>query len=237
MRTLIVATTAGLLSSSAFAQQTSQSTASTPDLSGMWAHVSCCGFEPPVAGPGPVTNRVRRNGAADLYQFVGDYTNPILKPEAAQAVKEHGDIESTGVPAALPSNQCWPGGVPFVFWNIGIEIIQQPHRVTILYSNDGDFRQIRMNQAHPAKVKPSWYGDSVGHYEGDTLVVDTVGVKIGPFASVDQYGTPHTEALHVIERYRLLDYDAMIEAEARGERENFHRHIGCGILARPCVHG
>ena len=222
MRTLIVATTAGLLSSSAFAQQTSQGTASTPDLSGMWAHVSCCGFEPPVAGPGPVTNRVRRNGAADLYQFVGDYTNPILKPEAAQAVKVHGDIELTGIPAALPSNQCWPGGVPFVFWNIGIEIIQQPHQVTILYSNDGDFRQIRMNQAHPAKVKPSWYGDSVGHYEGDTLVVDTVGVKIGPFASVDQYGTPHTEALHVIERYRLLDYDATIEAEARGERENFH---------------
>ena len=53
-------------------------------------------------------------------------------------------------------------------------------------------------------------------------MVDTVGVKIGPFASIDQYGTPHTEALHVIERYRLLDYDAMIEAEARGERENFH---------------
>jgi hypothetical protein len=106
MRRLIVATTVGLLSSSALAQQTSQGTASTPDLSGMWAHVSCCGFEPPVVGPGPVTNRVRRNGAADLYQFVGDYTNPILKPEAAQAVKEHGDIELTGMPAALPSNQC-----------------------------------------------------------------------------------------------------------------------------------
>jgi len=143
MRRLILATTVGLLSSSALAQQTSQGTASTPDLSGMWAHVSCCGFEPPVAGPGPVTNRVRRNGAADLYQFVGDYTNPILKPEAARAVKEHGDIELTGMPAALPSNQCWPGGVPFVFWNIGIEIIQQPHQVTILYSNDRDFRQLR----------------------------------------------------------------------------------------------
>ena len=137
-------------------------------------------------------------------------------------MKVHGDIELTGIPAALPSNQCWPGGVPFVFWNIGIEIIQQPHQVTILYSNDRDFRQIRMDQTHPAEVKPSWYGDSVGHYEGDTLVVDTVGVKIGPFASIDQYGTPHTEALHVIERYRLLDYDATIEAEVRGERENFH---------------
>jgi hypothetical protein len=62
----------------------------------------------------------------------------------------------------------------------------------------------------------------IADYEGDTLVIDTVGVKVGPFASVDQYGSPHTEALHVIERYRLLDYEAMIAAEARGERETFH---------------
>ena len=53
----------------------------------------------------------------------------------------------------------------------------------------------------------SWYGDSVGHYEGDTLVIDTVGIKIGPFAMVDMYGTPYSEALHVVERYQLLDYE------------------------------
>jgi hypothetical protein len=58
---------------------------------------------------------------------------------------------------------------------------------------------------HPAHVTPSRYGDSVGHYEGDTLVIDTVGIKIGPFAMVDMFGTPHTEALHVVERYRLID--------------------------------
>ena len=50
-----------------------------------------------------------------------------------------------------------------------------------------------MNQPHPTQVTPSWYGDSVGHYEGDTLVIDTVGVKIGPFSMVDMYGTPYTE--------------------------------------------
>ncbi len=49
-------------------------------------------------------------------------------------------------------------------------------------------------------------GDSVGRYEGETLVVDTVGVKMGPFAMVDMYGTPFSPALHVVERYRLLDY-------------------------------
>ena len=50
-------------------------------------------------------------------------------------------------------------------------------------------------------VTPAWYGDSVGHYEGDTLVIDTVGIKVGPFAMVDMYGTPHSAALHVVERY------------------------------------
>jgi hypothetical protein len=75
-----------------------------------------------------------------------------------------------------------------------------------------------MNASHPAHVTPSWYGDSVGHYEGDTLVIDTVGVKQGRFAMIDMYGTPYSKALHVIERYRLLDYEAArgaIEREAK----------------------
>ena len=70
---------------------------------------------------------------------------------------------------------------------------------------------MRLNQTHPANVAPSWYGDSVGHYEGDTLVIDTVGVKVGPFAMLDMFGTPFTEALHVIERYRLLVHPSGIE--------------------------
>ena len=77
-----------------------------------------------------------------------------------------------------------------------------------------------MNQSHPAHVTPTWYGDSVGHYEGDTLVIDTVGIKVGPFATVDWYGTPYTEALHVVERYRLIDYEAAKEAWERDAKEN-----------------
>jgi hypothetical protein len=68
-------------------------------------------------------------------------------------------------------------------------------------------------------VIPSWYGDSVGHYEGDTLVIDTVGIKIGPFSMVDWYGTPHAEALHVVERYRLLEQAAKVYWE-RNAKEN-----------------
>ena len=212
-----------------------QSAASVPDFSGFWSHLSLPGFEPPLAGPGPVVNKSRTRQLFDAdgrpatngtlvsnpAQLVGDYTNPILKPEAAEVVKKQGEIELSGMPAPIPSTQCWPGGVPFVFRTIGMQMLQQPDQITILYSFDHEVRRVRMNQRHPARVTPSWYGDSVGHYEGDTLVIDTIGVKVGPFAMVDWFGTPHTEALHVVERYRLLDYEAAMEAEQRGERENF----------------
>jgi hypothetical protein len=183
-----------------------QGPASIPDFSGIWARLAWPGVEQPTSGPGPVTDRSPREHESDAYlPLVGDYTNPILKPAAAEIVKQHGEISLRGIPYPTPSNQCWPGGVPFVFWNLGMQMIQQPSKITILYANDYAYRQVRLNQPHPANVAPSWYGDSVGHYEGDTLVIDTVGVKVGPFAMLDMFGTPFTEALHVIERYRLLD--------------------------------
>jgi hypothetical protein len=55
-------------------------TTSIPDLSGIWAHLSWPGVERPTSGPGPVTNRSRREGVSDTYELVGDYANPILKP-------------------------------------------------------------------------------------------------------------------------------------------------------------
>jgi hypothetical protein len=192
--------------------------ASIPDFSGVWAHLTWPDFEPPAAGPGPVTNRARRNGVSDAYQLIGDYTNPILKPHAAGIVKALGEISLTGVPYPTPSNHCWPGGVPFVLYNIGMQMLQEPDKITILYSNDHEVRHVRLNQPHPADVTPSWYGDSVGHYEGDTLVIDTVGVKSGPFAMLDMYGTPHSPRLHVVERYRLLDNETAKRVEERGQR-------------------
>jgi hypothetical protein len=196
-----------------------QGAASIPDFSGIWAHMTWPDFEPPPVGLGPVTNRSRRNGVSDPYELVGDYTNPILRPHAAEIVKKHGEISLTGTPYPTPSNQCWPGGVPFVLYNIGMQMLQQPDKITILYSNDHEVRHVRLNQPHPARVTPSWYGDSVGHYEGDTLVIDTVGVTVGPFAMLDMYGTPHGPALHVVEHYRLLDYETAKHAEERGQRE------------------
>ena len=60
----------------------------------------------------------------------------------------------------------------------------------------------------------------MGHYEGDTLVIDTVGMKVGKYSMVDSYGTPHSEALHVIERYRMLDYAAAKEGFERDAKQH-----------------
>jgi hypothetical protein len=212
------------------------SSPSIPDFSGIWGH-PYLGFELPVSGPGPVVNKSRRKQVIDAdgrllppaqsplvsdpNDLVGDYTSPILKPSAAETVKKYADISLTHVIYPTPSNQCWPEPVPFIFWNLGIQILQQPDKVTILYSEDHAFRQVRVNQPHPARVTPSWYGDSVGHYEGDTLVIDTVGIKAErPFAMIDWFGTPYTQSLHVIERYRLLDEEATREALERAGKRN-----------------
>lgn len=250
MRSFIIAATAAtsLFSSPAFTQQPSQGTTSIPDFSGIWGHLSIPPFEPPLTGRGPVTGLMRvkqtstfapGNGAlaserlaSNPGQWVGDYTNPILKPEAAEIVKQHGDIARTFVVYPTPNNQCWPGGVPFVFWNFGMQMLQQKDAVTILYLNDHEVRHVRLNAQHPAHVMPSWYGDSVGRYEGDMLVIDTVGIKKGPFAMLDLYGTPFTERLHVVERYRLIDHDAAKEVEERPDRDGFDVVVSDNGLAR-----
>jgi hypothetical protein len=125
-----------------------------------------------------------------------------------------------GVGYPTPSNQCWAGGVPYVFWDFLMQMFQQPDRITMIYRHGNEVRHVRLNEPHPARPTPSWYGDSVGHYEGETLVIDTVGIKIGPFAMVDMYGTPHSPALHVVERYRLVDYADAKDAMERNAKEN-----------------
>jgi hypothetical protein len=197
-------------------QAPAQGAAAIPDFSGVWHRWLRPGLGPPASGPGPVTNLSRINGVSNYNQLVGDYGNPILTREAAEIVKRHGDLSLSGVGYPTPSNQCWPSGVPYVFWNFGMQMLQQKDEITILYMHDHEVRRVRMNTSHPARVTPSWYGDSVGHYEGDTLVVDTVGVKHGPYAMLDMYGTPYSDALHVVERYRVIDYET---ARADFERE------------------
>ncbi len=218
---------------------TGQAQAATPDFQGIWGRISFPGFGRPLTGAGPVINKNRSpDGKSSPYGYVGDYTNSILKPQAAEIVKKHGEIESGGTHAVNPRAECWPTGVPLILTSIAMQIIQQPDKIIILYSDTYEVRHVRMNQPHPAQVTPSWYGDSVGHYEGDTLVIDTVGIKVGPFptsdlyAMVDLFGTPHTPALHVVERYRLLDHEAAKAIEEHNEKDNLGPPMGDNGIAR-----
>jgi hypothetical protein len=116
-------------------------------------------------------------------------------------VKKHGELELSGKGDPTPWTECWPSGVPFIFENVAMQILQRPDTIMILYNSDHEVRHVRMDRPHLARITPSWYGDSVGHYEGDTLLIDTVGIKADrPVALLDLYGTPYTSctSLNVI---------------------------------------
>jgi hypothetical protein len=206
--------------------------ANIPDFSGMWGRNA---FDPETLpeGPGPVRNIQRLpNGLGDPDGLVGDYKNPILKPLAAEIVKLKGDVSKRGEDFPDPSNQCRPYSPPFTFaMQLGVQMLQGKDEIVMLYSQDDQVRRVRMNASHPANVVPSAMGDSVGHYEGDTLVIDTVGVAVGPATVVDRYGTPQSEAMHVVERYRLIDAAEAKAAQAQHEKRE--GRVGGGPGAMP----
>ena len=110
--------------------------------------------------------------------------------------------------------------MPFTYKWSTVAVLPGKDKITLLYG--GDMREIRMNASHPSPLTPSWFGDSVGRYEGDTLIVDTVGVKTDrPYAMQDIFGTPYTDKLHIVERYRLRDYDEVKDALERNAKENW----------------
>src|SRR5258705_12509990 len=95
---LLWAALAAVIATSALAQTpASVAKPAIPDFSGVWAHPFLTGYEPPATGPGPVLNTVRSpNGVANFRRLIGDYTNPILKPQAAERVKQFGEITKAG---------------------------------------------------------------------------------------------------------------------------------------------
>jgi hypothetical protein len=192
-----------------------------PDFSGIWAHPWLPGFEALPSGPTALVNLSRTpEGRSIQTRLVGDYNNPILKPEAAETVRKFGDQSKAYFGFHNPRNQCWPNGIPFVLSSNGQQIFDRGDHLTIIYRVDHQVRTVRMNASHPANVKPSYFGDSVGHYEGDELVIDTIGIKPGPFAMIDWFGTPQTTGLHVVERYRLIDYEEAKEGVERANKDN-----------------
>ena len=213
---------AGFLATASFAWPAlGASTTAFPDFSGPWAR-NAFNFEPLPSGPKPLVNLKRLpDGTGDAGQLVGDYRNPILKPEIAEIVRKKGEISISGEAFPDPSNHCAPYAPPFNFaMQLGLRILQKKDAITIIYNQDDQVRHIWLNASHPARVTPTAMGDSIGHYEGDTLVVDTVGIKTGPLGLVDRYGTPRSEAFHLVERYRLIDGAAAKDAQERHEKQD-----------------
>ena len=144
---------------------------------------------------------------------VADLDNPILQPWVKDALKKVNDRVLSGKAAFPPQVRCWPLGVPaFVLYTAQpVYMIQTPAEVIMIWQSDQMVRHIYLTDKHTANPKPSWFGESIGHYEnGDTLVVDTIAISTKGF--VDNYRTPHTDKLHVVERFTLTGVSSRIEA-------------------------
>ena len=96
-----------------------------------------------------------------------------------------------------------------------VYFVQTPGKVTMIAQMDQQIRRIYLNVPHSKTVTPSWYGELVGHYEGDTLVVDTIGVNDQTW--VDNFRTPHSEQLHIVERFHTVDGGKTLQVDLHVE--------------------
>jgi hypothetical protein len=173
---------------------------------------------PPAGGPGPITSDeahpyVPNNyGPRSTYR-VADLSNPILQSWTIPSMKKANDEVLAGKVPFRARERCWPVGVPgFDAYSLvePFYFYQTPGKVVVIAQNGPEVRHIYLNVTHSKDVKPSWYGESVGHYEnGDTLVIDTIGISAKSF--VDNYRTPHTDQLHVVERWKLAADGKMVD--------------------------
>ena len=166
-------------------------------------------FHGNTAGPGQVTLRI------------GNYKDPVLKPWAAAQMKASNEEALSGkraVPFAAQA-RCYPGGVPgqLLYPAEPMYYIQTPKQVWMIWQRDHMVRRIYLTDKHSANVKPSWFGESIGHYEnGDTLVIDTIGLSTRN-SYIDNFRTPHTAKLHVVERIKLAADGKTLEALVKVE--------------------
>jgi hypothetical protein len=190
------------------------------------------GFKPPAIGPGPVTDDPahrlvvnllpnyppsgRIQGAQPTFP-VADLNNPILQPWAREELKKRNERILSGGTGFSRQASCWPIGVPgFLLHGVQpVYFIQTAKEVIMVWQEDYQIRRIYLNVPHSAHVTPSWFGESVGHYEEDTLVVDTIGMNDKTW--IDNYRTPHTDTLHVTELFRIIDGGKTLEVNVHVE--------------------
>ncbi len=207
---------AALIAASALAAQNSAPPDFGSDNVG-WVSIGT-DYEAVPGGPTPVTydpaHRYVPNGSGEQPTFrVADINNPNLTQFAKDELKKSNDMVLKGFAMYARESRCWASGVPTYLLNPAQPtfILQEPKKITMMWQMDQQVRHIYMNVPHSRNPKPSWYGESVGHYEGDTLVVDTIGQNTKTF--IDNYRTPHSDKLHVIERFHLVENGAKLQAD------------------------
>lgn len=180
-----------------------------PDLSGYWAKGGdfASTWEPPdTLKPGPLMNTLNTG-----LLWAADPANPILKPKTAEVVKRNGDSERGGVSIPVAHNLCWPEGVPAaLLLREPVQFLQQPNEITIIFQRDHQVRHVYLDVPHTKNPPKTWNGESVGHYEGGALVIDTIGLN--DKSAIDRFGTPHSDRLHVIERYEIINRGQALRA-------------------------
>ena len=180
-------------------------------------------FLQPPSGPGPITfdkahpyidNAAARKTGGQPTNRVADLSNPILQPWVREELRKRNERALTETMLWTPKERCWPIGVPgFLLYPVTpVYFLQTPQQVVMIWEEDHMARHVYLTDAHTPDLKPSWFGESIGHYEnGDTLVVDTIGLNTRTF--VDSFRTPHTEQLHVVERFRIVDGGKALEVD------------------------
>ncbi len=184
-------------------------------------------FIPPASGAGPVqqdpahpyvTNDEFRVTGRQPTAQLADLSAPILQPWAREVVRKRNELVLSGKPASPPYASCWPAGVTGFLLRPTTQamyFIQGPKEVVIILSSKQEVRHVHLIDRHSPNVKISWFGESIGHYEGDALVVDTIGLDDRTW--IDGFGTPHTTQLHVIERFHLIEDGKVLEANVHVE--------------------
>ena len=182
-------------------------------------------FIPPPSGPGPVVSDPA-HPYISFYRFprnpkpsfrVADLGNPILQPWTREHLRKVNERSLSGKVVAIPKERCWPVGVPafLLLPATPVYFLQTQKQVSMIWMQDHQVRRVYLDVPHSANVAPSWFGESVGHYEGDTLVVDTIGISSKSY--VDNYQTPHTDRLHVIERFHMIEDGKTLEVNVHVE--------------------
>jgi hypothetical protein len=142
-----------------------------------------------------------------------------LQPWARESLRKL-NARALSEPVFLtPKERCWPIGVPgwLLYPVTPVYFLQTPKEVVLVWQEDHMVRHIYLTDKHSPNVKPSWFGESIGHYEnGDTLVIDTIGLSTG-YSYIDNFRTPHTDKEHVVERYKMTADGKTLEASVTVE--------------------